>query len=383
MRNLIAFEQGLNIEDQPLYNNLASEFDMRAAYPNLALFVATKEQQAKLESLLGLKATVVSLFSDAIEYHVVFGKCASMNLPSVFGKGAIMVGKEQAVILGLKGKPLAALEDLVDPHEDVCSRNTIAPAAMRPLRRSRYFPKAGQTPKNPQVIQQLVNQVQQSRLESINNQLAYDFGTPNSRNSESAGLDDAVAWAVSNFTGMGLDVETIQHTGYPSHSPNVCATLRGRTNALVVAHAHLDSRNTGSTDTRNPAPGADDNGSGSAAVLEIASIISSAWRSGQQFEHSILFCLWTGEEQGLLGSRFVARDLANNDADIIAAINSDMIGYRVNQNSILALMSGSATASLNNAIDDIVPQYVPEISEIGRTNAVYHILFYFFFLSHL
>jgi len=369
LRSLIAFEKHVASETF-LFNELATAFDMRAAYPSLTIFVATKEQQSKLETLLETKATVVSIYSTAVDYHVVFGDCASLKLQSVFGKGAIMIGtKGQAILMGPKGKGLSALEELVDPHEDVCSRNLLPTTRIRAPRRSKYFPKAGAVPKNPQVIQELTDQVNQGRLEYFNNLLAFNFGDPNSRNSNSVGLDEAVAWAVQNFTAMGLQVTTVQHPQYPGHSPNVIASLPGLTDAWVIAHAHLDSRNTGTNDVSNPAPGADDNGSGSSAVLEMAGIITGAWRAGQQFQYGIQFCLWTGEEQGLLGSRYYASQIADDNVDVIAAINSDMIGYRVNINSILSLMSGSATPSLNNLIDDIVVQYVPEIDEVGRTNA--------------
>ena len=71
-----------------------------------------------------------------------------------------------------------------------------------------------------------------------------------------------------------------------------------------------------------PAPGADDNASGSAGVLEIARVLI-----GRSYRHDLSFVLFGGEEQGLFGSRhFVAALTPEERARIVGVVNMDMIG---------------------------------------------------------
>jgi Zn-dependent M28 family amino/carboxypeptidase len=256
---------------------------------------------------------------------------------------------------------LVALEELVDPHEALVSRMLLPYNKMRPVRAS----KIPDTPRaHNDDIQDLVDQVNQANMESTLDILAFEFGNPNSRNSNADGLDEAQVWVSSLLNSYGLNITTHRHS--TSHALNTIGTLYGADReSFIVIGAHLDSRNSGTNDVTRSAPGADDNGSGSVSVLELARIIT---QSGLRFQYSIQFCLWTGEEQGLLGSRSYASMLADDDEDVVAYINADMIGYRVNQNSVLSLMSGSASAQLNNYIENVVAVYMPDL-EVSRTNA--------------
>jgi Zn-dependent M28 family amino/carboxypeptidase len=85
--------------------------------------------------------------------------------------------------------------------------------------------------------------------------------------------------------------------------------------------AHLDSINLEGTAT-SPAPGADDDGSGSAGVIEIARALKD--RTGV---HDLVFALFGGEEQGLFGSRHFVRSLSPaRRSRVRAVVNMDMIG---------------------------------------------------------
>jgi len=279
----------------------------------------------------------------------------------VFGGGVVMVGDVCGMVVAPKGSPLPALDDLIDPHEDIVSRVLLPEERMLPMKKRTV--SVVKKVVHLDSVQELVDQVSSVNMNATLQRLAYDFGTPNSRNSNADGLDDAVEWVAQQFSAMGLDVSF--HSHQSTHALNVIGTLPGLLQSSIVIGAHLDSRNSGSNDVTNPAPGADDNGSGSVAVLELARIITS---SSLSFLHTIRFCLWSGEEQGLLGSRSYARLLSSEDEDVVAYINADMIGYRVAANSNLSLMSGSASAALNNEIEQIVNVYVPYIS-VERTNA--------------
>ena len=74
--------------------------------------------------------------------------------------------------------------------------------------------------------------------------------------------------------------------------------------------------------TGTTAPGADDNASGTAAVIEAARIFSQ-----YDFPFTIIYALWDEEEQGLIGSEYYATQAANAGDSILGVINLDMIGY--------------------------------------------------------
>eukprot|EP01048_Picozoa_sp_COSAG05_P013850 COSAG05_NODE_1513_length_4667_cov_51.337785_6_plen_249_part_00 len=142
-----------------------------------------------------------------------------------------------------------------------------------------------------------------------------------SRNSFSGdnGLNQAVTYAEAEFLGYGF--ETTRMPFREDMTPQLIATLRGseEPDVVVVVGAHFDSRGTQSTSPTQRAPGADDNGSGSASVLEFARVIHE---SGATFRHTLKLCLFTGEEQGLIGSRALASQMAEEGVNVIAMFNA-------------------------------------------------------------
>lgn len=145
-----------------------------------------------------------------------------------------------------------------------------------------------------------------------------DYGTRDAYTSQSV---VAQQWISQEFTNLGLVVEAMDFTmpGGPA-SDNVIATLTGTKypDEYVVIGGHYDSINRNSSN----APGADDNASGTAAVLEIARILSE-----QELDRSIIFCAFSGEEYGLYGSAAFAQRCANQGMNIHGYFNLDMIGY--------------------------------------------------------
>ncbi len=137
------------------------------------------------------------------------------------------------------------------------------------------------------------------------------------------------AFACANFLynkllAYRLDSVYFQ-TFLPNYSPNVIGIKRGANqleSIYVVLCAHYDAISS------NPflfAPGADDNGSGTSALLEVIRILSN-----YNFEKTIRFIFFSGEEEGLLGSYYYC-SLAKYvyEDSIISAINIDMIGYSI------------------------------------------------------
>ncbi len=99
-----------------------------------------------------------------------------------------------------------------------------------------------------------------------------------------------------------------------AQTTNVFAEVRGRTNSVLMVGAHLDSVVAG--------PGINDNGSGSAAILEVAENVAKA-----RPQQTIRFAWWGAEELGLLGSEFYVANLPQAERDRISAyLNFDMVG---------------------------------------------------------
>jgi hypothetical protein len=114
---------------------------------------------------------------------------------------------------------------------------------------------------------------------------------------------------------------------------NVVATLRGTDPAddrILIVSAHLDSRAASDTDFTSYAPGADDDGSGVAAILEMVRIMS-----GRKFPASIVFMAVSGEEHGLYGSKYMAAKAKQENWNIIAMLNNDMIGNSGSSETLL------------------------------------------------
>jgi len=111
-----------------------------------------------------------------------------------------------------------------------------------------------------------------------------------------------------------------------NYAPNIFCQLPGTDTSLPMVYvgAHYDSRGPTRDSPTNRAPGADDNASGVAGVLEILRVITA---NGVTFRRTISFGLWAGEEQGLVGSDYEAYGLSISGVQIEAYVNLDMIGY--------------------------------------------------------
>jgi len=111
---------------------------------------------------------------------------------------------------------------------------------------------------------------------------------------------------------------------------NVLAWLPGRdTTRVVVIGGHYDSCicSVDAADATSDAPGADDDGSGTSAIVELARVVSRRFPKG--FDATILFALYAAEEQGLLGSSGLANRLHDERKTVVAAFADDMFGNAV------------------------------------------------------
>lgn len=114
---------------------------------------------------------------------------------------------------------------------------------------------------------------------------------------------------------------------------NVVATLKGTNpgdDRIIVISAHLDSRAALDSDNTGFAPGANDDGSGIATLLELIRIMSS-----RKFSATIVFMAVSGEEHGLYGAKHMASKAKAENWNIIAMLNNDMIGNSGSSETLL------------------------------------------------
>ena len=198
-------------------------------------------------------------------------------------------------------------------------------------------------------IKDLVEQVSRSSLEANLTQLV----SWSTRYSTSPSYSEAATWAQEQLSGMGYQTRLENIAVGSSTSHNVIAEKSGNQTGskdLVIVVAHLDSINIWGGSSAN-APGADDNGSGSAGLLEIARVLGT-----HQNQHDLRFILFGGEEQGLFGSnQYVSGLEATEQARIKAVLNMDMIGtLNITTPSVLiegATLSQSAIDALAKAAE--------------------------------
>ncbi len=114
---------------------------------------------------------------------------------------------------------------------------------------------------------------------------------------------------------------------------NVVATLKGTDpsdDRIIIISAHLDSRAALDNDNTGYAPGANDDGSGIAAILELIRIMSPS-----KFSATIVFMAVSGEEHGLYGAKYMATKARQENWNIIAMLNNDMIGNSGSSETLL------------------------------------------------
>lgn len=133
------------------------------------------------------------------------------------------------------------------------------------------------------------------------------------------------AWLVADdlaqrFSSFGAD-SVFLHSWTPSYAPNVIAIHRGTTRPreIYLIGGHFDSI---SYQSSTSAPGADDNASGTAAVLECARVLCQ-----YRFESTLQFAAWSAEEFGLLGSKAYASHIVARGDSLVGIINVDMLGF--------------------------------------------------------
>ena len=207
------------------------------------------------------------------------------------------------------------------------------------------------------------------------------------------GIGAAREWIKSEFErysqecGGCLEVKTDSFTESPADRipqptviTNVYAVLKGTdpesAKRIVLVTGHYDSRNSDTFDASGVAPGANDDASGTAVSLECARVLSKL-----KFPATIIFLTVAGEEQGLNGSHHFAKMAKDQNWDIEAALNNDIVGGNRNPQqdpSVVRVFSEGLPVAATEAelrlirnlggeSDSASRQVARYIAEIGRT----------------
>jgi hypothetical protein len=165
------------------------------------------------------------------------------------------------------------------------------------------------------------------------------FGTRHTASSQTdpvRGIGAATAWVFAQMQAIAATSSgrmTVQQQTFvqpvasnipvPTTITNVIATLKGTASPerFYVITGHLDSRVTDVLDFTSDAPGADDDASGVAVVLELARLFAT-----RQFAGTLVFATVAGEEQGLYGSTFMAAQMAAAGNDVQGMFSNDIVG---------------------------------------------------------
>ena len=250
--------------------------------------------------------------------------------------GALLACAAAASVAGPLANPLAAQRSL---------RTAAATRASAAL-----DARFGLAPDN--AIAAALRDVSPARIRATDSMLV-SFGTRNSFSdtlSTTRGIGAARRWLSSQMQQVSRDcggclqvefdpamVQVLRHPQKASvNVVNVLGILRGRdTGRVIVMGGHYDScvcavGADGGVDSTSTAPGADDDGSGASAVLELARVISRRYPRG--LDATIIFAEYAGEEQGLLGSGHLAQRLKAEGKRVIAGMTDDIIGNVVAEN---------------------------------------------------
>lgn len=292
----------------------------------------------------GFAAEILDADADAARYVMVdmTGPAAHDEL---FADGRLLYADESRALWRLP----ASAEVLVSHHAWPLD------TPIRLLPRAGALPPATVTPLP--LVQEMMDQVNLPRLLTYASELsgqtsALINGQPytiTSRNSLSGTpVTQAVNYMVERLQRLGLTVTT--QTWNTTRPPNVIAEKPGLSTGagIYILCAHLDDM-----PSSGLAPGADDNGSGSIAVLQAAEILAP-----YHFDATVRFVLFTGEEQGLYGSAAYAQLVQSQD--VRGVLNMDMIAWDSTGGPNMDLHANSSIAgsmALAQVFADVVSAY--------------------------
>ncbi len=203
-------------------------------------------------------------------------------------------------------------------------------------------------------VQEVINRVNIDSLLKYVNELSGEVSvvvggvtqTIASRHKNYPGNNIAAQYLREKLESYGL---TTYEQSFSATGKNIYAVKTGSdypTQKYIIC-GHFDSMPNGAT-----APGADDNASGTAIVLEAARILKDI-----STKYTIIFALWDEEEQGLIGSKAYADSAWRNTEDILGVLNFDMIAYDGNGDNLVEVHTRASSLTLSNKMIDINSNY--------------------------
>jgi hypothetical protein len=248
----------------------------------------------------------------------------------------LILGMENNYVTGSKGPSrraflsAAGVTAAAVPLVSVVAPASAASASVRSATNTGNFDPA---------LRALIGQIDPNRIQAIIEKLV-SFGTRHTQSSQTdpvRGIGAATAYVTQQMNAIAATSNgnmTVQQQSYvqqpvpgaitaPTTITNVIATLQGTASPerFYVITGHLDSRCSDVTDFTSDAPGADDDGSGVAVVLELARLFAT-----HQFPGTIVLATVAGEEQGLFGSGFMAAQMAAAGNDVQGMFSNDIVG---------------------------------------------------------
>ena len=197
-----------------------------------------------------------------------------------------------------------------------------------------FDPVSSVSPAVDPFVADLVNSVSQQQLVGYV-QVLESFGTRSTFSATDRpdfGIGAARLWIFNEFLRVGngrlqVEFDTFPLTlgGITTQQQNVIATLRGDGSApgAILVVAHYDSRPINPNDGTSRAPGANDNGSGVAVMLEVARVLSS-----QSWHQDVIFIAFAAEEQGTYGSLHYVNNRLFDGPEAQLVLNNDIVGGR-------------------------------------------------------
>jgi hypothetical protein len=212
-------------------------------------------------------------------------------------------------------------------------------------------------PYHPTVTVSSANDIVIQMLEEIDESLVLRFlenlTSFGPRYTGTSSCEAAAEYIYDEYQSMGLDVQYHHWSMGGYTSDNVVATLNGTnedSDEIYIVCGHYD--------TVASSPGADDDGSGTIAAMVAAYVMSQ-----YPFEHTIKFIAFSGEEEGLYGSRAYASEAYSNGDNIVGVLNADMIGFALspsdeNQTKIYENTASEWLFAFTYDVNDEYDQYI-------------------------
>ena len=332
----------INTDNQQQTEKLFNNDNLKVHYYNDNFVLATAKVVDESMKVIDNHA-----FADNNAYYIVYcGKENQENYISEIGDSNILFRNDNLFIVNDNVKPFKN-----DGMVAVFNREAKLPVAHRD------FPIV--TEENT-LIREMMNQVNMDSLHATVQHLQ-DYG---SRYFISETAFTASNWIAGRMEALGLEVEqqgfyVNSWIGSGQAAPNVIGIQRGTLypDVYVVCGSHLDSFTWDVLYGGNNAPGADDNATGVASVLESARIMTQ-----YEFEYSIIYCAYSAEEAGLYGSDAYATRCAQQGMQILGYFNNDMNGYLNPGDPIhIDLIYPNSVAPIGDYYMNVANVYFPEL----------------------